>query len=877
MAFKQVFSALRELFPQVDLRILKAVASQYSSNVDAAIGFVLSDVLPAVSEPTETHYALQDIDYDEHDHPDSEKPKLYSGRISFVDRRARDDTNAKFSTSAGNSDNIGECNPLSYDEPRISLVDRGARENSNVVFSTPVESSGIIGECNQFSGYDEPLFSHNKMEEFSQIEDKVVINETRIDTEVMSSLIQDHCAQVGSSSSATEPHIVEYEQSSSAAFIGYCAAEKDKVTPKTETIGKHKHYNDNYELSCLFASSGSMLPLYLEGPSDCALKYGGSVPSKLFNAESKHDFSKSKDNYYLETLCVNFHSKEDRQTPKNLPIAPTVHKLSKSEDSNDLQVWFEKEVPPKLSKAEGIHLFSKPEDNSNLENLFVNFSLTEDTYILKNLPSAPAVHTQSKSEDNCDLQVLFENIDNAGKELGILCTAENPPKLHKSENDGSFYNLFVELCTADSTTQVPSKFHGKDEFEQSLCKLDDQQKFFDLFVSFKMSNSSLHMCQEKGDSHTVDTEDQPSIDFKNHGTFTSMCNLDDEFNLSETLSSTQNASMSNLDSTCDLSNEAERRVMCSNIVDKHFVCPVVELDAFPPNEKRMMPGAHTSEEFLDISTQSYHITELNKNISDITKSKELLSSLYESTTMKMKEVQLQEEKSRQANQNADKAHQKFISMVEHFNQLIKKSKESNDKQAQVMRKEKCSLVALAQDLQSQLSKLSAQRDEALTTVQQIKFELDARLATSLEEEVTAVENIFQEEKLALQVRKEKEATMGSIMEESRKLEKEAEENILLRRILLDRGRIIDILQGEISSIHANVVAMKERACSATSSHMDDCKSASIGIDWCLGNDGNRNGLPQEEMVGSHAKDHTASSDNDDDCDGGWEVLEKIGV
>ncbi|PNT70560.1 hypothetical protein BRADI_2g13580v3 [Brachypodium distachyon] len=501
------------------------------------------------------------------------------------------------------------------------------------------------------------------MEEFSQIEDKVVINETRIDTEVMSSLIQDHCAQVGSSSSATEPHIVEYEQSSSAAFIGYCAAEKDKVTPKTETIGKHKHYNDNYELSCLFASSGSMLPLYLEGPSDCALKYGGS----------------------------------------------------------------------------------------------------------------------------------------------------------------------------------------------------------------------LHMCQEKGDSHTVDTEDQPSIDFKNHGTFTSMCNLDDEFNLSETLSSTQNASMSNLDSTCDLSNEAERRVMCSNIVDKHFVCPVVELDAFPPNEKRMMPGAHTSEEFLDISTQSYHITELNKNISDITKSKELLSSLYESTTMKMKEVQLQEEKSRQANQNADKAHQKFISMVEHFNQLIKKSKESNDKQAQVMRKEKCSLVALAQDLQSQLSKLSAQRDEALTTVQQIKFELDARLATSLEEEVTAVENIFQEEKLALQVRKEKEATMGSIMEGSRKLEKEAEENILLRRILLDRGRIIDILQGEISSIHANVVAMKERACSATSSHMDDCKSASIGIDWCLGNDGNRNGLPQEEMVGSHAKDHTASSDNDDDCDGGWEVLEKIGV
>ena len=55
---------------QVDLRILKAVASQYSSDVDAAVGFVFSDVLPAVSEPTETHYTLQDIDYAEHDHTD---------------------------------------------------------------------------------------------------------------------------------------------------------------------------------------------------------------------------------------------------------------------------------------------------------------------------------------------------------------------------------------------------------------------------------------------------------------------------------------------------------------------------------------------------------------------------------------------------------------------------------------------------------------------------------------------------------------------------------------------------------------------------------------------------------------------------------------
>lgn len=65
------------------------------------------------------------------------------------------------------------------------------------------------------------------------------------------------------------------------------------------------------------------------------------------------------------------------------------------------------------------------------------------------------------------------------------------------------------------------------------------------------------------------------------------------------------------------------------------------------------------------------------------------------------------------------------------------------------------------------------------TTLQIKFELDAQIATSMEEEAIAREQICQEEKLTLLVRKEKEATMESIMEESRKVQKEAKENILV--------------------------------------------------------------------------------------------------
>lgn len=703
MAFKQVFYALREVFPQVDLRILKAVASQYSSDVDAAVGFVFSDVLPAVSEPTETHYTLQDIDYAEHDHTDSKKPNLHSGRIP--------------------------------------LVDLGAQEDASVLFGTSAENSRTVGGCNPFLEYDGPFCSNNKIENCSQIEDKVVINETKNPTTEMNSLLQEHYFQVGSSqTSAIEPHMIDYEQSASGGCSDHCASGKDIVSPEAENIGNPKQYNDNFELSDLFASSGSMLPLFLGSSSGCAVKHEGQMPLRLSNAVSEHDITSSEDNCYLETLFVNFHSKEDSQTSKNLLDAPTFHTLP-------------------------------------------------------------------KANENYDLQVLFENIDNTGKESGVLHIAENLPELNNLANDGSFHNLFAELSTVDKTTEAPSNFPGK------------------------------------GGSDRVHKEELTLIHSNNCGTSNSTCNFND---------------------------------------DKHFVCPIVELDAFRPNEEWKMPGAHKSEGILDISTHSYHITDLNKNISDTTKSKELLTSLYESTIMRMKEVELQEENSRLAKQNANKAHQNYLAMVEHFNQLIENSKESNDKQAQVVGEEKCLLVALTQDLQSRLAKLSAQRDEALATVQEIKCELDARLATSMEEEAIALEDIMQTEKVALLVRKDKESTVGSIMEESRKLQKESEENILLRGLLLDQGRLIDIMQGEISSIHANVVAMKERisgsklksalvltGCSAHSYQKDDCKSASVDTDWPMGNVDNRNDLPQEEITRSLAKDHTTSSDDDE----GWEVLE----
>ncbi|WVZ71294.1 hypothetical protein U9M48_019896 [Paspalum notatum var. saurae] len=793
MAFKQVFYALREVFPQIDLRILKAVASQYSSDVDAAVEFVLSDVLPAVSEPTEAHYTLQDIGHARNDHTD-------------------------------------------------------------------FWSSGTVHERNISPGYHGPICAGTGSEKCSLIEDKVVINET-ITTPTV-----DNAQVEASSTSASKPPIIDYEQSGSATFVDYCAMDKGKMTLQAEDIATQKHLNDNYSLPDSFVSSESTLLLYKQSPSDSAVKCKGKVPLRLPKAERIQD-SGSQDKYNLGNLFANFSPTGDEHTSVNSLGVFSVNTFDESGDNCDFQVLIEKETPLKLSEAETVRHSSKSEDNYNLDTLFVGLCSnedgersdsmlnaptfqalfkSEDTYDMQVLPekgmplqvsAAQRIHDISKSQDNYDSQVLFENIDNAEKELDMLRTAESTPELNKSEDD-----LYQKSCAADSNAQV-----------------------------FK----------EKDNSFAVGSEDQPSTDFTNPGTLTSICNLKNDFDLPELFCSTQNVSLSDLDSACEGRTGAEEEAMCLSSVDKQSVVPFIVHDSFPGSDIKL---THKHEEFLDITTRSYQIVGMDNLVSDITNGKEALRSLYDSTIIKTKEVELQEGTSRKIKQDATKARQDIVAMVEKFNQLIKNANESNDKQAQIVREEKSLLAALAQDLQSRLTKLSAERCEALAIVEEIKLELDARLATLTEEEAAAREQISQEEKIALLVRKEKETELGCILEESKMLQKEAEENLLLRDFLSGCGSTIDILEGEISSIHEKAVVLKERthrsklqsalvttSSSATSSPVGDCKTLLTDRHQPLKDQNkplknqNSNDL-QPKIAGSRAIDQDFSDEE-------WEMLE----
>jgi lysyl-tRNA synthetase class II len=52
--------------------------------------------------------------------------------------------------------------------------------------------------------------------------------------------------------------------------------------------------------------------------------------------------------------------------------------------------------------------------------------------------------------------------------------------------------------------------------------------------------------------------------------------------------------------------------------------------------------------------------------------------------------------------------------------------------------------------------------------------------------------------------------MEKVVQESKLLQQEAEENSKLRDFLMDRGQIVDTLQGEISVICQDVKLLKEK-------------------------------------------------------------------
>ncbi|KAK4281138.1 hypothetical protein QN277_012664 [Acacia crassicarpa] len=179
----------------------------------------------------------------------------------------------------------------------------------------------------------------------------------------------------------------------------------------------------------------------------------------------------------------------------------------------------------------------------------------------------------------------------------------------------------------------------------------------------------------------------------------------------------------------------------------------------------------SGEDVVSQSNQVCGIDLLEEVIDEAKTNKKTLFSSMESLISLMKEVEIQEKAAEQAKMEAALGGSEILIIVEELKNMLMHAEEANDMMSQ---------------------------------------SLQVRLAAAEELRKAAEQEKFEKEESARKALAEQEAIMERVVQESRRLQQEAEENTRLREFLIDRGRVVDMLQGEISVICEDIRILKEK-------------------------------------------------------------------
>ncbi|KAL1225091.1 hypothetical protein V5N11_033507 [Cardamine amara subsp. amara] len=234
------------------------------------------------------------------------------------------------------------------------------------------------------------------------------------------------------------------------------------------------------------------------------------------------------------------------------------------------------------------------------------------------------------------------------------------------------------------------------------------------------------------------------------------------------------------------------------------------------------------------STQGCNIAHLKQNIEDAKSNKRTLFTVMESIMNLMREVELQEKNAEKANEDAARGGFDTLDKVEELKKMLEHAKEANDMDAGEVYGERSILTTEVNELENRLLNLSEERDKSLSVLDEMRGSLETRLAAALDIINAAEQEKQEKEGCARKAFAEQEAIMEKVVEESKLLQQEAEENSKLRDFLMDHGRIVDSLQGEISVICQDILHLKEKfdnrvpLSQSISSSQTSCKLASSG-------------------------------------------------
>ncbi|KAL8100834.1 uncharacterized protein LOC141686812 [Apium graveolens] len=187
-----------------------------------------------------------------------------------------------------------------------------------------------------------------------------------------------------------------------------------------------------------------------------------------------------------------------------------------------------------------------------------------------------------------------------------------------------------------------------------------------------------------------------------------------------------------------------------------------------------------------------------------------LHSAKESLFSLMKEVELKENNVEQAKEEAAHGGLSVLATVNELKQMLQRAKEANDMNAGEVYGEKAILATEVKELQSRLVNISDERNKAIVMLDEMRQTLEVRLEEAEREIKAAEQERMDKEEYAQKSLANENSIMEKVVQESKILEQEAEKNSELREFLMDRGRLVDIIQGEISVVCQDIKLIKEK-------------------------------------------------------------------
>ncbi|KAI3869017.1 hypothetical protein MKW98_021830 [Papaver atlanticum] len=232
--------------------------------------------------------------------------------------------------------------------------------------------------------------------------------------------------------------------------------------------------------------------------------------------------------------------------------------------------------------------------------------------------------------------------------------------------------------------------------------------------------------------------------------------------------------------------------------------------AFFDTENEDILENSSSSTIVSKSGQTCSIDLLENAIEDAKNNKKNLFAAMETVINMMKEAEFQEEKAELSKKEASLGGLDTLERVEDLRQMLQRAREANDMHAGEVYGEKSILATEMRELQSRVINLSDERDESLSILDEMNRILEARLVAAEEMRIAADKEKEERENSARELLAEQELIMEKVVQESKKLQQQVDENSKLRDFLMDRGRVVDVLQGEIAVICKDVKLLKEK-------------------------------------------------------------------